>query len=174
MYDTLKMSDCFSTLLLPVDAFGDINASDSSYSLCLNIYHTFGQVLLTILMTSTTMFPVATCPKTSQLIQIHCDLHNGWDLLWNILCKSTPHLGGKNENVHDLISILSIFLKKTLPEFYNRALNLQNTIVYSQASVPPTRLLVLWFIDQLMKCPNICPFLAHKKSATSEHLQAFG
>eukprot|EP00978_Attheya_sp_CCMP212_P019725 scaffold55534_cov44-Attheya_sp.AAC.2 len=57
MYKMLKMSDSFGTLLLlPVDAFGDIHASDSSYSLCLNMYHTFGQVLLSVLTTSTTMF----------------------------------------------------------------------------------------------------------------------
>eukprot|EP00978_Attheya_sp_CCMP212_P006871 scaffold16028_cov47-Attheya_sp.AAC.1 len=117
--------------------------------------------------------PVATCPKTSRLIQIHRDLRNGWDLLWKILRKSAPHLGGKNENVHDLVSALSIFRNKTLPEFYNRALNLQNTIVYSQVAVPPTRL-ITWFIDQLMKCPDICPFLTHKKTAISEHTRAFG
>eukprot|EP00978_Attheya_sp_CCMP212_P017444 scaffold46451_cov28-Attheya_sp.AAC.2 len=81
---------------------------------------------------------------------MHRDLRNGWDLLWNILHKSAPHL-----------------------EFYNRALNLQNTIVYSQAAVPPTRL-ITWFINQLMKCPDICPFLAHKKTAISEHTRAFG
>jgi hypothetical protein len=173
MYEMLKMSDRFSTLLLPVDEFGDIDATASSYSLCLNMYHTFGQVLLSVLTTSTTMFPVAKCPKTNRLIQVHRDLRNGWDLLWNILRKSAPHLGGKNENVHDLVSALSIFPNETLPEFYNRALNLQNTIVYSQAAVPPTRLITR-FIDQLMKCPDIRPFLAHKKSAISEHLRAFG
>eukprot|EP00978_Attheya_sp_CCMP212_P008947 scaffold21127_cov55-Attheya_sp.AAC.1 len=103
MYEMLKMSNRFSTLLLPVDVNGDIDASASSaYSLCLNMYHTFGQVLLSVLTTSTTMFPVATCPRMSRLIQIHRDLRNGWDRLWNILCKSAPHLGGKNENVHDL------------------------------------------------------------------------
>eukprot|EP00978_Attheya_sp_CCMP212_P025798 scaffold83696_cov68-Attheya_sp.AAC.2 len=59
------MSDRFSTLLLPVDACGDIDASASSYSLCLNMYHSFGQVLLSVLTTSITLFPVATCPKTS-------------------------------------------------------------------------------------------------------------
>eukprot|EP00978_Attheya_sp_CCMP212_P014983 scaffold38468_cov55-Attheya_sp.AAC.1 len=64
------MSNRFSTLLLPVDVNGDIDASASSYSLCLNMYHTFGQVLLSVLTTSTTMFPMATCPKTSRLIQI--------------------------------------------------------------------------------------------------------
>jgi predicted metal-dependent peptidase len=47
MFEMLKMSDRFSTLLLPVDAFGDIDTTASSYSLCLNMYHTFGQVLLT-------------------------------------------------------------------------------------------------------------------------------
>eukprot|EP00978_Attheya_sp_CCMP212_P004292 scaffold9389_cov63-Attheya_sp.AAC.5 len=123
------MSDHFSTLLLPVDANGDIDASASSYSLCLNMNHTFGQVLLSVLTTSTAMFPVATCPEMSRLIQIHRDLPNGWDLLWNILCKSAPHLGGKNENVHDLVLALSIFPNETLPEFYNHALNLQNTIL---------------------------------------------
>eukprot|EP00978_Attheya_sp_CCMP212_P030664 scaffold113565_cov33-Attheya_sp.AAC.1 len=86
----------------------------------------------------------------SRLIQIHHDLRNGWDLLWNILRKSAPHL-----------------------EFYNRALNLQNMIVDSQAAIPLTRLITR-FIEQLMKCPDICPFLAHKKSAISEHLRAFG
>eukprot|EP00978_Attheya_sp_CCMP212_P001947 scaffold4051_cov52-Attheya_sp.AAC.1 len=170
MYEMLKMSDRFSTLLLPVDASDNIDTSASSYSLCLNMYHTFGQVLLSVLTTSTTMFPVATCLKTSCLIQIHRDLHNGWDLIWNILHKSAPHLGGKNENVQDLFSALSIFLHETLPEFYNHALNLQNTIIYSQVDVPPTRR-ITWFIDQLMKCPDIRPFLvAHKKSAISEHL----
>eukprot|EP00978_Attheya_sp_CCMP212_P004876 scaffold10691_cov46-Attheya_sp.AAC.2 len=58
-------------------------------------------------------------------------------------------------------------------KFYNRALNLQNTIVYSQAAVPPTRLITR-FIDQLMKCPDIRLFLAHKKTAIIEHTQAFG
>jgi hypothetical protein len=138
------------------------------------MYHTFGQVLLSELTTSTTMFPVEKCPKTNRLIQVHRDLCNhGWILLWNILCKCAPHLGGKNENVHDLVSALSIFPNETLPEFYNCALNFQNTIVYSQAAVPPTRLITR-FIDQLMRCPDIRPFLAHKKSAISEQLRTFG
>jgi hypothetical protein len=141
------------------------------------MYHTcFGQVLLTVLTTSTTIFPVAICPKTSRLIQIHHDLRNGWDLLWNhILHRSAPHLGGKSENVHDIISALFIFPNETLPEFYNHALNLQklNTVIYSQAFIPPTHL-ITQFIDQLMKCPDIYPFLVHKKSAISEHLRAFG
>eukprot|EP00978_Attheya_sp_CCMP212_P009160 scaffold21618_cov63-Attheya_sp.AAC.2 len=115
VHEMLKTPDHFSTLLLPVDALDSIDTSASSYSLCLNMYHTFGQVLLSVLLTTSTstMFHVATCPKTSRLIQIHCNLCNGWDLLWNILCKSAPHLGGKNENVHDLVLLaLSIFLNE--------------------------------------------------------------
>eukprot|EP00978_Attheya_sp_CCMP212_P047307 scaffold421301_cov52-Attheya_sp.AAC.17 len=55
MYEMLKMSDRFSTLLLPVDACGDIDASATSYNLCLNMYHTFGQVLLSVLTTLTSL-----------------------------------------------------------------------------------------------------------------------
>eukprot|EP00978_Attheya_sp_CCMP212_P022877 scaffold68972_cov35-Attheya_sp.AAC.2 len=64
--EMLKISDHFSTLLLPVNALDNIDTSASSYySLCLNMYHTFGQVLLSVLtIGATTMFPMATCPKT--------------------------------------------------------------------------------------------------------------
>ena len=68
---------------------------------------------------------------------------------------------------------LTIKPNETLPEFYNRTLNLKNTILYSRASVPPTRLLSR-FIDQLMTCPEIRPYLALKKAALKEHLQLWG
>eukprot|EP00978_Attheya_sp_CCMP212_P016074 scaffold41833_cov35-Attheya_sp.AAC.2 len=116
------------------------------------------------------MFLIDKCPKANHiLLLIHRDLRNGWDLLWNILRKLSPHLGGQNHNVHDLISALIIKNHETLPEFYNRALNSKNTIHYSQAAVPPIRLLGQ-FIDQLMKCQGICPYLALKKAALKEHL----
>jgi hypothetical protein len=75
--------------------------------------------------------------------------------------------------VHDQISALLIIPGESLLEFYNRALDLQNTIVYSKAAVPPTRLIAR-FIDQLMLCAEIRPFLAHKKSLLNEHIQMFG
>ena len=173
MFEMLKKQDRFANLLLPVDLNGDIGPSASSFNLCLNMYHSFSQVLLTVLTTSTTMFPASKCPKAHRLIQVHRDLRIGWDLVWNILRKLSPHLGGTNINVHDQISALSIIPGESLPEFYNRALDLQNTIVYSKAAVPPTRLIAR-FIDQLMLCAEIRPFLAHKKSLLNEHIQMFG
>ena len=173
MFEMLTKQDRFSTILLPLDANDEIDYTHTNFNLCLNMYHSFSQVLLTVLTTSTSMFPASTCPKANRLIQVHRDLKNGWDLVWNILRKLAPHLGGTNSNVHDLISALSIIPGESLPEFYNRALDLQNTIVYSKAAVPPTRLITR-FVDQLMTCPEIRPFLAHKKSLLNEHIQMFG
>jgi hypothetical protein len=52
--------------------------------------------------------------------------------------------------MHDIISALSIIPPgESLPEFYNQALNLQNTIMYSKAAVPPAHLIAR-FIDQHM------------------------
>jgi hypothetical protein len=97
----------------------------------------------------------------------------GWDLVWNILRKLSPHLGGTNINVHDQISALLVIPGESLPEFYNQALDLQNMIIYSKAAVPPRRLIAR-FIDQRMLCAEIRPFLAHKKSLLNEHMQMFG
>eukprot|EP00978_Attheya_sp_CCMP212_P032209 scaffold124466_cov30-Attheya_sp.AAC.2 len=173
MFETLKRTDRFSTLLLPVDNHNSVDHTASSYNLCLNMYHSFGAILLAVFTTTTKMFPIDKCPKANNILLIHRDLRNGWDLLWNILRKLSPHLGGQNHNVHDLISELIIKNHESLPEFYNRALNLHNTIHYSQAAVPPTRLLGR-FIDQLMKCPEIRLYLALKKAALEEHLQLLG
>jgi hypothetical protein len=75
---------------------------------------------------------------------------------------------------HELIlSALSIIPGESLPEFYNKALDLQNTIVYSKAAVPLTRL-IIQFIDQLMTCVEIKPCLAHKRSLSSTSIQMFG
>ena len=119
MFEMLKKQDRFANLLLPVDLNGDIDPLASSFNLCLNMYHSFSQVLLTVLTTSTTMFPASKCPKAHRLIQVHRDLRIGWDLVWNILRKLSPHLGGTNINVHDQISALSIILGESLPEFCN-------------------------------------------------------
>jgi hypothetical protein len=97
----------------------------------------------------------------------------GWDLVWNILKKLAPHLGGTYSNIYDIISALSIIPGESLPKFYNHALDLQNTTLYSKAAVPPTRLIAC-FIDQLMTCAEIRLFLAHKKSLLNEHIQMFG
>eukprot|EP00978_Attheya_sp_CCMP212_P032156 scaffold124078_cov31-Attheya_sp.AAC.1 len=62
------MSDRFSTLLLPVDEHDNIDPSASSFSLCLNMYHTpFGQVILTVLTTSTTIFPGSNMPQNKSI-----------------------------------------------------------------------------------------------------------
>eukprot|EP00978_Attheya_sp_CCMP212_P026728 scaffold88416_cov36-Attheya_sp.AAC.3 len=98
-------------------------------------------VLTVLTTTSTTMFPAVTYPKTSRLIQIHRNLRNGWDLLWNTPRKSAPHIGGTNENGHDPISALSIFPNETLvPEVYkNRALNHDSLFSSVHSTNPPHR-----------------------------------
>eukprot|EP00978_Attheya_sp_CCMP212_P030337 scaffold111134_cov27-Attheya_sp.AAC.1 len=47
MFEALQRTDRFSTLLLPVDANNSIDPTASSYSLCLNMYHSFGAIILT-------------------------------------------------------------------------------------------------------------------------------
>jgi hypothetical protein len=46
MFEMLTKQDRFSSLLLPVDLNGDLDPSASSFNLCLNIYHSFSQVLV--------------------------------------------------------------------------------------------------------------------------------
>jgi hypothetical protein len=94
MFKVLLRTYRFSTLLLPVDANNSIDPTASANNLCLNMFHSFGAIILTVLTTTTTIFPIAKCPKTNKILLIHRDLNNGWDLLWNILRKLSPRLGG--------------------------------------------------------------------------------
>eukprot|EP00978_Attheya_sp_CCMP212_P011152 scaffold27317_cov49-Attheya_sp.AAC.1 len=57
MYEMLKMSITSAPYSFQsMNLVTSLDASNSSYSLCLNMYHTFGQVLLSVLTTSTTIY----------------------------------------------------------------------------------------------------------------------
>eukprot|EP00978_Attheya_sp_CCMP212_P048996 scaffold602248_cov67-Attheya_sp.AAC.3 len=68
MFEALKRTDRFSTLLLPVDANNSIDHTSSSYNLCLNMYHSFGAIILTVFTSTatTTMFPICKVPQDQQ------------------------------------------------------------------------------------------------------------
>jgi hypothetical protein len=172
MFEILRPDDNFALLLLPHDANGNINNTDYRYNSCLRMYHSFGQVIL-VALTTKKMITAALAPKTHSILLSNKNLRNGWDLLWILLRKRAPHLGGNNLDVHDMISNLKIEPGETLVIFCNRALQLHHTIIYSGTSIPPTRLFYK-FMTSLMTCSNVRMYIATQYADLRRHLTQYG
>eukprot|EP00978_Attheya_sp_CCMP212_P042154 scaffold252323_cov38-Attheya_sp.AAC.2 len=109
MFEDLKRDDRFSKLLLPTDSQGALNNLDFRYAACMRMYHTLGQVILNSLtQSSKRVITAALSPKAYSILLSNKNIRNGWDLLWTIFRKTSPHLGGTNVDVHDMITNLKI------------------------------------------------------------------
>eukprot|EP00978_Attheya_sp_CCMP212_P020364 scaffold58221_cov71-Attheya_sp.AAC.1 len=86
------------------------------------------------------------------------------------LRKTSPHLGGNNLNVHDMITNRT----RRIAVFCNRALQIQHTVIYSQTQIPETRLFFK-FMTTLMTCGTICMYTASQYHADlRRHITQFG
>jgi hypothetical protein len=172
MFEVLRPDSKFDSILLPSDADGQLNHTDYRYNSCLRMYHSFGQVILVALTTKKLITP-ALAPKAYSILLSNKNLNNGWELLWIILRKRAPHLGGTNIDVHDLITNLKIVPGESLAIFCNRAMQLEHTIVYSGTTVPATRLFYK-FMTNLMTCSNIRMYIATQYADLRRHITQFG
>eukprot|EP00978_Attheya_sp_CCMP212_P013536 scaffold33993_cov66-Attheya_sp.AAC.1 len=135
----IRREDHCSKLLLPHDSNGQINNTNYCYNVCLSrLYHSFGHTILAA-FTTKQIITSSLSPKAYSILLSNKNIHNGWDLLWNILRKRAHHLGGTNLNhVHDMITNLNVEPGESLAIFCNRSLQIQHTIVYSQTMIPET------------------------------------
>ena len=172
MFEDLCRDDRFTKLLLPHDSNGQINNTDFRYNQCLRMYHTFGQLLL-VAFTNKKIVTAALSPKAYSIFLSNKNLRNGWDLLWTILCKRAPHLGGNNLDVHDMITNLKVEPGESLAVFCNRSLQIQHTIAYSQTQIPETRLFFK-FMTTLMTCGSIRMYIASQFADLRRHINQFG
>eukprot|EP00978_Attheya_sp_CCMP212_P009673 scaffold23018_cov55-Attheya_sp.AAC.1 len=155
MFEDLQLDIRFSKKLLPHDSNGVINNTDYRYAGCLRMYHSMGQVILTSLTHPTKkVINTALPPKAYLILLSNKNLHNGWDLLWTILRKIWPHLGGTNLDVHDMITSLKIEPDSS----YH--------IIYSQTQIPVTRLFFK-FMTTLMTCGTIHMYIATNLDKTA-------
>jgi hypothetical protein len=75
MFKTVKRTDHFTTLLLPVDQDNNIHPKASSLKQSVNMYQFFGQVsFASPYNLIQTMFPASSCPETCWLLKNHDDL----------------------------------------------------------------------------------------------------
>eukprot|EP00978_Attheya_sp_CCMP212_P007153 scaffold16648_cov50-Attheya_sp.AAC.1 len=172
MFEDLCRDDRFTKLLLPHDSNGQINNTDFRYNQCLRMYHTFGQLIL-VTFTNKKIVTAALSPKAYSIFLSNKNLRNGWDLLWTILCKRAPHLGGTNLDVHDMITNLKVEPGESLAVFCNRSLQIQHTIAYSQTQIPETRLFFK-FMTTLMTCGSIHMYIASQFADLCRHINQFG
>eukprot|EP00978_Attheya_sp_CCMP212_P038991 scaffold198554_cov35-Attheya_sp.AAC.1 len=176
MFEDLKHDDHFSKLLLPTDSQGGaLNNKDYRYAACMGMYHTMGQVILNSLtQSSKKVITAALSPKAYSILLSNKNLRNGWDLLWIILRKASPHLGGTNLDVHDMITNLKIEPGESLAVFLcNHALQVQHTIIYSQTQIPETRL-CFKCMTTLMTCGTIRMYIASQYADLRHHITQFG
>jgi hypothetical protein len=136
------------------------------------MYHSFGQVIL-VALTTKKLITSALVPKAYSILLSNKNLNNGWDLLWIILRKRAPHLGGSNIDVHDLISNLKIVPGESLAVFCNRTMQLEHTIIYSGTTVPATRLFYK-LMTHLMTCSNIRMYLSTQYADIRRHIAQYG
>jgi len=174
MFEDLKRDDRFSKLLLPIDSQGALNATDYCYAASMRLYHTMGQAILHgFTHPSRKIITAALSPKGYSILLANKNLRSGWELLWTILRKLSPHLGGTNLDVHDMITNLKIEPGESLAVFCNRALQVQHIVIYSQTQIPETRLFYK-FMTTLMTCGSIRMYIASQYADLRRHITQYG
>ena len=133
-FDKLTRNTDFTQLLVPN------NDQYIGYSSITSIYHWFSDSISNMLLDTEVINPKRT-PKAHQIVLTYGNMNDGWKLLFQLLTKTCPFLGGKTLDVASEITLLKIHSSDTIHTFFKRVQDIETKLMYSRETIDKTRLL---------------------------------
>ena len=112
-------------------------------------------------------------PKAHQQITTHGNTTDGWKLLFHLLSKLCPFLGGKPLDVVSEITLLKTHSSDNIHTFYKRVQDIETKLIYSRETVDKTRLLK-FYLKAMATSTVHFPLLQHFISDLNIHISTFG
>ena len=123
-FDSLTTHTNFTNLLIPS------NDQYFGYTTILSVYQWFSDAIYNLLLDPEVINNKRT-PRTHQIIIINGNVNNGWQLLFHLLSKRCPFLGGKTIDVVSEITFLKIHQTDTIHTFFKRVQDIETKLLYS-------------------------------------------
>ncbi len=155
-----------TTLLLPS------NQNYAGYSLIKSVYDWFSDSIANILFDTDVINDKRT-PQAHRIIVTHTHTDDGWELLFILLSKRCPFLGGKSLDVATEITMLKVSSNDTIHTFYNKIQDLQTKLRYSCKTVDKTWVLRL-YLKAMAALKDHFPLLQHFISDLNLHINKYG
>ena len=165
-FDSLTSTTSFYDILVPG------NDQYLGYTTIKSIYQWFSDSILNMLLDVDVINPK--CNATAhQIITTNSNINNGWQLLFHLLTKLCPFLGGKLMDVVSEITLLKINNMDTIHTFYKRIQEIETKLIYSRETVDKTRLL-RFYLKAMATSTIHFPLLQHFISDLNIHISKFG
>ena len=173
---------CGTVSLLPAlsnknkvpDFYASLVPSDENHAFFGSIYNGYKAIsnsLYNYFHTATTILPKAIKVKEA-CNEVHTST-DGFTYLTYVLHKILPQFGGTPVQLNKQLSRLAIIPGETLQEFHHRAVEVEQTLVFSQVTMNKT-IFLQTYLDQLSSVPSIVMFLADFNRRFRRHLRVHG
>ena len=167
-FDSLTSTTNFYDILVPG------NYQYLGYTTIKSIYQWFSESILNMLLDVDVINPKRN-PTEHQIIKTNSNINNGWQLLFHLLTKLCPFLGGKLMDVVSEITLLKINNMDTIHTFYKRVQEFKTKLIYSRETVNKTRLLRFYLKAMATSTvPVHFPLLQHFISDLNIHISKSG
>ena len=110
------------------------------YTTIRSVYGWFSDSLSNLL-NDTNVINKTRTPRAHQIIITHGHVDDGWDLLFILLSKLCPFLGGKTMDVASEITLLRLNNDDTIHTFFRCVQDIQTKLQYSRENIDQTRLI---------------------------------
>ena len=165
-FDQLTRNTDFTQLLVPN------NDQYIGYSSIQSIYHWFSDSISNMMLDTEVINPKRT-PKAHQIILTYGNMNNGWKLLFQLLTKTCPFLGGKTLDVASEITLLKINSSDTIHTFFKRVQDIETKLIYSRETIDKTRLLS-FYLKAMATSTVHFNLLQHYISDLNYHINTYG
>ena len=126
-----------TTLLIPS------NPDYAGYTLIKSVYNWFGDSIANLLF-DPKVVNNKNAPQAHHIIITNSNTDNGWKLLFTLLSKRCPFMGGMYMDVATEITLLKLHENDKIHTFYRRVQDIQTKLLYSRENVDKTRSLKLY------------------------------
>ena len=148
------------------------NPNYQGYTMIRSVYEWFSDSIANILFDQDVIDKKRT-PQAHRIIVTHNHIDDGWDLLFILLSKRCPFLGGKSLDVATEITMLRVTPTDTIHTFYQKAQDLQTKLRYSRETVDKTRLLKI-YLKAMSASKDHFPLLQLFIADLNMHINEYG
>ena len=142
------------------------------YATIRSVYEWFSDSLSNLL-NDTKVINKARTPRAHQIIVTHGHVDDGWDLLFILLSKLCPFLGGKTMDVASEITLLRLNNEDTIHTFFRRVQDIQTKIQYSRENIDKT-CLIKFYLKAMSISKVHFPLLQNFIAELNLHITNYG
>ncbi len=165
-FDSLTPTTNFRNLLVPT------NDQYIGYTSIQSIYYWFSDSISNLLM-DTNVINHKRTPQAHQIIITNGNISDGWTLLFHLLTKRCPFLGGKPMDVASEITFLKTHHNDTIHTFFKRVQDIETKLMYSRENIDKTRLLSFYLKATSASTVHF-NLLQHFTSDLNLHISTYG